>query len=369
MTSKGSVVVWPDPLISNDRYSVKVFSGEHSPRVLAWSPDGARIAVAADMWLYVFGSHNGDLREVWGGWVTFFGSPAAISWRPDSGAFAVASNDPSSGVGSIVSLWDAAPKDRTYSVLDHRYAGVLDLAWQPSGDYLAVAYTDSTVRLWRPVRLGSDPLAESSATANEEVNPWEHRVHRAVAAVAEGDGAKALVQSLPGSGIIMTSYDSLAAKGEILESINPHPDRRRFIIPTAAVDSVVAVEWDRLIEQVYSSTQACQDWAVPASVAVHTFGFPDLELALLRSPDGKVIKRTTWQMPRCLAVDPTHSCFVAGSETGKIALFNMQTLERICQIRIDEAVQGCAFDPKGQRLAVAGSENVYVFRIRGQGNT
>jgi hypothetical protein len=41
----------------------------------------------------------------------------------------------------------------------------------------------------------------------------------------------------------------------------------------------------------------------------------------------------------------------------------MQTLERICQIRIDETVQACAFDQTGHRLAVSGSAQVYLFRV------
>jgi hypothetical protein len=70
--------------------------------------------------------------------------------------------------------------------------------------------------------------------------------------------------------------------------------------------------------------------------------------------------------PRCLAIDPAESYLATASETGHITLLDLRTLDHVCEIRLDEAAQGCAFDPQGTQLAVTGLTRTYLFRVRRQ---
>jgi WD40 repeat protein len=370
LTSDGCLITWHDPISSDHADSRRVLHGESPPRALAWNPDGTRVALAADHHLSVVGV--GPSGEDWEGMPRGLGCPAEIAWRPDGHAFAVIANDSQLFLGSAVTIWDASPRQRTYSVVDTRYSGVVDVAWQPSGEHLAVAYTDSTVRVWQPASercFGSDDDAPVP-------DRREHPVHWAVHAVADGERAKPAVYQLPDSGILATRYDIAAEPGETPRVVGrrPHPGsvftaaagpRNAVQVATSPGSGFhVTAEWDRHIEYVMSSTQACQDFGMPQSVAVHTFGFPDIELTLRRITDGQVIKRISWRAPRCLAVDPVGHYIATGSETGAIMLIGTQNLDRVCQVRLDEAVQACVFDPTGQRLAVAGSSGIYLFRVR-----
>jgi WD40 repeat protein len=333
---------------------IGVFSDEEMPRTLAWNPDGSRIVVAADnggsMSLSVVeAGPSGGLRETCRGSAAIAtGYPCAISWRPDGKAFAIASNDSFAG-GCLVSLWDASFPDKTYSVVDSRYVGVLDLAWQSTGEHLAVAYVDSTVRLWRAT---SEQLTGAAHHAHTLADRFTHPVDRAANAVKDG-GRQPAAQVLP-SGVALTSYDVVSTGGST-ETVIGHDADGVFVI---------VAERDERIKWVSRSTQACQDFRIAPMVAVHTFGFPDIDLTLRRVSDGHVVRRVTWRMPRGLAVDPTRSYIAAVNEAGAIALFDMRTLDRICQIYIDEPAQACAFDPTGERLVV-GSAVLYQFRRRG----
>lgn len=369
LTWYGSVTVWPDPLTSDRSSSVRLLDSAVTVRTLAWSPDGNRIAVAADDKLYmVETSRNGDLRGAWGGLAWFWGSPAAVAWHPNGRTLAVAWNGVFPGVGSMISLcditspglWDDTSAACPFSVLDARSAGVLDLAWQPSGAYLAAAYTDSTARLWMPA---SEPPHQPSTVSGQAPGPWENPVDRALIAIEEAGDSNVLMHRLPDSVVLMTSYNASVTEEDIPWVADQRPGSELRVITQAGADLLATVEWDGYIRQVYTSTQACHDFAIPSHAAVRTFNFADLNLTLRRMSDGSVVRRITWQTPRCLAVDPSCSYLVTGSETGHIALYSLQTLEQICKIRIDEAAQACVFSASGHRLAVSGPAHTYLFRI------
>jgi WD40 repeat protein len=361
----GSVIVWPDPLASDSHLSLGLFSDEHYPRSLAWSPDGTRIVAAADDRLELIdASQHGGLRRAWGGWGPGLGSPAAIAWRPDSGAFAVASNHAGIPVqGSMISLWDVGPMDGTQSVslIDTRYAGILDVAWQPSGECLAAAYTDSTLRLWHPQPGFTGEAAEGDRDPLGWKDRTLHAVYRALRAVGQEENSRDLVRNLPDSGVMVTRYGDAAPGRAPLSVTRSGPDRWLLSLNHADTGLVTVAEWDS--GWALSSTQACQDFKMPAMVAVHTFGLTDVDLTLRHGAVGEVLKRVVWRAPRCLAIDPGGSYLATASETGHITLLDLGTLDHICEIRIDEAAQGCAFDPEGARLAVTGQTGVYLFRV------
>lgn len=370
----GVVDVWPDPLGGGDSVSIGVFGEDpHGlrPRTLAWSPCGTRIVAAADKQLAIIDtSRRGVLRRAEGGPALGMGYPAAIAWRPDGGAFALASNDAgvSPRTGGMISLWNVDPHNgvRWVSVIDLRYTGILDLAWQPDGEFLAAAYTDSTLRLWHPTPEPADEAGDGDRQATDWKDQDLHRVHLALRAIGQEKNSSKLVHSLGDSGVIVTRYEG-AAYGHAPSRVT-RSDLSRWLVALNGTSTglVIAAEWDP--GWVPSSTQACQDFSMPAMVAVHTFGYTDVDLTLRYGLDGEVVKRVGWRAPRCLAVDPTGSYLAAASETGHVMLLDLQTLDHVCTIRIDEAAQGCVFDPAGTRLAVAGLTDVSVFRVRKQEN-
>jgi WD40 repeat protein len=371
LTYYGLVVVWPDPIASDSHTELMVFDDEDYPRALAWSPDGTRIIVAADRNLVnIEADQRGMLRLSEGGGVPGLGCPAAIAWRPDSRAFAVASNHAGIPVhGSMITVWGAEPGGApdTDSLIDMRYAGILDLAWQPDGGYLAAAYTDSTLRLWHPALESAGGAADGG---HEGAADWAdrtmHPAYRALKAAGQDENAHNLIRDLPESGVLVTCYGD-AAHEQATHTAKPDaPDRWLLPLNHADTGIVTAAEWDA--GWVYSSTQACQDFGLPAMAAVHTFGFNDVHLTLRRGakPAGDIAKSVVWQTPRCLAVDPAGAYLAAASETGHITLLDLQTLDHVCEIRIDEAAQACAFDPHGAQLAVAGLKGIYLFRVSRQ---
>jgi WD40 repeat protein len=364
LTSDGSVVVWPDPLVSEDSVSLRVFSDEHYSRALAWSPEGTRIVAAADNYLEMIDASQGVLLPAWGGWKPGLGSPAAIAWRPDSEAFAVASNHAGLPTnGSMISFWNVDSPDgaQSVSLIDTRYAGILDLAWYPDGGCLAAAYTDSIIRLWHLAPEPTDEAADGDQGAADWKDRTSHSVRLALRAVGQEENSRDLVRGLPDSGVILTRYGDAAHGQAPLSVTRSGPDRWLLSLNRTDTGLVTAAEWDA--GWAVSSTQACQDFRTPAMVAVNTFGFTDVDLTLRHGAVGEVVKRVAWQAPRCLAVDPAGSYLATASETGHITLLDLRTLDYVCEIRIDEAAQGCAFDPEGTRLAVAGLTSVYLFRV------
>ena len=281
VTWYGSVIVWPSPLTSDRNSSISLW-GENAARMLAWSPDGNRIAVALDDTLYMVEiGQEGNIRGGRGGVIWFSGSPAAITWRPDSRALAVAWNGVCPGDGSMVSLWDVTSPALwdiesqvcPFSVIDARYAGVLGLSWQPSGRYVATAYTDSTARLWD---LEKESLNQTTSASEPAADRFKHPALRALAAIEEGEGGSALISRLPDSAVIITSYDENVAWDRIPWVMEQQPEREIRIVGHVSPDLAVTVEWDGCIRQTYTSAQACQDWSLPAKAAIHTFDFTDL---------------------------------------------------------------------------------------------
>ncbi|GAA4190470.1 NB-ARC domain-containing protein [Microbispora amethystogenes] len=357
LTGYGTVIRWPDPASSDHAHHHGMFGEESQARALAWSPDGRKIAVAADREIGVVGVAPTGLGKAWEGHAWWFGFPCAISWRPDSRAFAIASNGAGiwggTGPGSMVSLWNVDdPQGRTYKDIDSRYTGVLDLAWGPADDQLAVAYVDSTVRLWRPT------ARQQPAVSNDRLldlaDHFKSPIDRAIDAVTAPLRDRLVVRNVK-STIPAVVYERAEATDTTWTD--------GLITITSDGLSVIG-EWADAdeFEWVMGSTQLCQDFRIASGVAVNTFGFPDMRLTL-RGADGLTIETALWPKPRGLAVDPTSSRIATVSEDGGISLFDTRTLRRICTVSLGEAALACAFGPTGERLAVVGSTGLYLLTL------
>jgi WD40 repeat protein len=115
----------------------KVVGAHLQPDLLAWSPDGSRLAVIEDNWVEV-------LEQLSGERVGFFTCPGAIrwlAWSPDGEEVAVASRH-----NTAVELRKALTGEQRVTI--GLPAPARRMAFHPDGRLLAVATDDKQVGLW-----------------------------------------------------------------------------------------------------------------------------------------------------------------------------------------------------------------------------
>jgi WD40 repeat protein len=105
---------------------------------LAFSPDGARLAVAEGNQVRVWDTADGTLRQTLSGHRDLI---RCLAFSPDGAALATAGNDRG------IRLWDLAGGRQRAALLGH-WEPVTALAFSPDGRMLASASWDHTARLW-----------------------------------------------------------------------------------------------------------------------------------------------------------------------------------------------------------------------------
>lgn len=109
---------------------------------LAFHPDGAKLAVGhtqSDI-ASVYDSASGNrLVDLPVGAM----SEQVVAWRPDGDRLAVAGSDPR------IQIWDVAAKRKVATLIGHA-SNVSVLTFHPDGDLLASQSWDATLRLWSP---------------------------------------------------------------------------------------------------------------------------------------------------------------------------------------------------------------------------
>jgi len=107
-----------------------------SPAALAWSPDGAWLAVGTTTDIAVWSS---DTRQV--AFRLDHKDTAELAWDPSG------TNLASGGLGETVHVWKA--EERTLHIsLEGHSLGVIHLSWSPSGQTLSTLDAGGKLRLW-----------------------------------------------------------------------------------------------------------------------------------------------------------------------------------------------------------------------------
>jgi WD40 repeat protein len=362
----------------------------------AWRPDGAAIALSEGdketrewhvaLWHRTPGAEQPAF--VPGGRLPTH--VARIAWHPGGEFVATSSAEPD------IQLWrPAAPAEPVAKA-----GSLMTVAWQPEGDRLVVrnergvagfmhsagpgAVTWTTNTKDRYSRL---PDAVWSPDGRSLIEGGDGRMK------IRGDATGDVIRELrlePGAGgnhvdviawplprLVITESGGIVAQvdpetGSRLANVRiDHAHDLRAVSADGARIAVVLNHRHISVVVMGSSTSTTLDWA---AINLRDVAFLPGTARLLTSDHGglslwevaerRVAAKVPWKEPTHMSVDPTGTYVGAVRVSGEIALFHARTLERLCQLTVDGTLQSCAFDDTGMRFAVAGSNGLYLFRIR-----
>ncbi len=214
--------------------------------LVAWSPDGTRIASARAA-IEIWSSENGQVaRRLEGGPLL----ASALAWSPD-GAW-LACGD-SSGT---VRIWSPTGGEASEAVIQlgivtplrQRAYEITGLAWAPRGPVLAAAARDGTISFFAP-------------------GPWHE-----IARVKVPDGSLGALAWSP------DGRDLVLARGNVLDLVDALSSLRRGSVEEQS-------DWERISARGLYETRAA-----PAPTVVGTFeGHTGFIAALAWSPDGRMV--------------------------------------------------------------------------------
>ncbi|HEV7649072.1 MAG TPA: NB-ARC domain-containing protein [Actinophytocola sp.] len=454
----GSLLWWPDPASTDSEEPWDLHLGSWPATALAWRPDGDRLAVADQSRLLLI--EPARRRVAWEGVAPpQAAGPRALAWRPDGTAVVGVWSAHEKGLVTVWDeQWEQSP-DPTVVIESHGHAvGFKDVAWHPSGEFFAVATSESAIRIWRSASTDTPAATRFGASPAVVWQPGGKRL----AVVAENGVLTVVPTDAPGT-VAWTrahndaqtvtgkydhyfvtvvwspdgrflAHDSCSNRAEDTDEAEPirirdaetgeivrelpakaghetriigWPTPRRLMTYTsdgivslidakngeeeASVDvsragrgghsfstsadgSLVAVQRPDAGVDVIEMPTGTRTGLEDTTAYWDTCFLPDTahlvgsrlggELRLWDIPARKVVARTQWDVAYRVAADPVGAYVAAISGPGKIALFDARTLERVCQLVVDGTAIRCAFDSTGERLAVAGSAGLYLFRVR-----
>ncbi|MBI3723291.1 protein kinase [bacterium] len=324
------------------------------PRGVAWSPDGARLAVGfggnATGHLGIFDPATGEtiafLEAAHENWTN------AVAWSPDGKEIATSSVD------RTLRIWEPTLTKPPRTLVGHEN-GVNAVAYSPDGLLLASVSHDHTVRIW-DAASGRERERERLRGHTEQVGSLAWCPKGSRLASGSMDGTVRIWDLDGGATAVLTAARPVS-------DVAWSADGKRVVAATGAHDLKV--------------------WDAPAGVATVAFRAHRAELAVFAwSPDGRrlatgsfdqtvrIWEAATGKLETTLEHVPTWLTSLAWSPDGKRVAIASNASDPPFQVvelasgrppfRLEHAALRCAaFGPDGRFLATCGKEGVKLREV------
>ena len=117
---------------------------------LEFSPDGARLAVAGSVGIWLYDARTGARINLFTGQES---EVTSVAFSPDGSTLASGNADVAGGDNNTIRMWDAATGEHKMTLKGHT-GEVASVAFSPDGGTLASGSWDHTIRLWDAVSGG-----------------------------------------------------------------------------------------------------------------------------------------------------------------------------------------------------------------------
>jgi WD40 repeat protein len=351
--------------------------GEHS--AVGFSPDGRRIAVAADDEVRVLDVATGSVKRRWKGPLLYI---SQVAFSPDGHRVAASGHD------GYVRVWDVEDGRELQRLRGHA-AAIRTLAWSPDGRLLLTGAADLTARLWNAssgdmlltfrghhgevLGVAFSPEGKQAATASRDgaLRVWDVEGRRVIGTLVR---VLALANRDLQSHIDVVRQEATTIWGHLgaNRSVAFHPDGKR--LATAADGDGLVKVWDltnRLELQTVSvprmSSHQLLFAPVGETLAVVSTQQADNQPAQLTLEDLREQKTKTLRGPPCSrtagAFRPDGKRFawlVGGNEDSRIQVLDV---EKGAGVVAESSItggrlSGLTYTPDGRFLVVVGLDGI-----------
>ena len=388
----GAVRIWP---VNSDRHSVELVGGGGSVRALAWSADGEQLAAGSSDGALRTWADNGMARPVDLG--RHDGGVLTVAWQPDGRALA------SGGQDGAVRLWRVDPRAMGMDV-DRAEDPVLSVTWSPDGRRLANGTRNGVVRAGNANGLAQlsrhDHAVQAVSWSADGVLLASGTVDGRLRVCLADDGAEILELRGTGIGLRSTAWSpersSLACVdgdgtvqiwsidgesatvvgrcGEWVRALAWGPDGRRFAtgddngrlqiwdvdddlepveLGRRAEHGVRAIAWSATNHRLVTGHNDGTVWMWGP-------GLDDEPVQLGRHRDE--VQDVAWS-PGGMQVASIGADSVL--QVWRADVGNHQNGDPDCSLALDGSLNGLAWNPNGDQLAVAGAHGLYVLQVMG----